>query len=56
MIKDEIAKEMNEKYSKILQNKILQIHASIYENIQKQNQTILESYIKKYNDLEEKDN
>ena len=54
MIKDEIAKEMNEKYSKILQNKILQIHASIYENIQKQNQTILESYIKKYNDLEEK--
>jgi len=54
MIKDEIAKEMNEKYSKILQNKILQIHASIYENIQKQNQATLENYIKKYNDLEEK--
>ena len=54
MIKDEIEKEMNEKYSKILQNKIFQIHTSIYENIQKQNQTILESYIKKYNDLEEK--
>ena len=54
MIKDEIEKEMNEKYSKILQNKILQIHTSIYENIQKQNQTILENYIKKYNDLEEK--
>jgi hypothetical protein len=54
MIKDEIAKEMNEKYSKMLQNKISQIHASIYENIQKQNQTILETYIKKYNDLEEK--
>jgi len=54
MIKDEIEKEMNEKYSKILQNKILQIHASIYENIQKQNQATLENYIKKYNDLEEK--
>ena len=54
MIKDEIEKEMNEKYSKILQNIIFQIHTSIYENIQKQNQTILESYIKKYNDLEEK--
>ena len=54
MIKDEIAKEMNEKYSKILQNKILQIHTSIYENIQKQNQATLENYIKKYNDLEEK--
>lgn len=54
IIKDEIVKEMNEKYSKILQNKILQIHASLYENIQKQNQTVLENYIKKYNDLEEK--
>ena len=52
-MKDEMIKEMNIKYSKILQKKIEEIHKSIYENIQKQNQTILENYIKKYNDLEE---
>ena len=52
-MKGEIIKEMNLKYSNILQQKIIEIHKSIYENIQKQNQTILENYIKKFNDKEE---
>ena len=51
-MKNEIIKEMNIKYSNILQEKIKEIHKSIYENIQKQNQTILEQYIKKYENLE----
>ena len=38
---------------KNLQNKQLQIPNSIYENIQKQIQIILDKYIKKFNDLKE---
>ena len=43
----------NGEYSKNLQNKQLQIPNSIYENIQKQIQIILDKYIKKFNDLKE---
>ena len=52
-MKDEIINEMNIKYSKLLQQKIEEIHNTIGENVQKQNQTILENYIKKFNDLED---
>ena len=43
----------NGEYSKNLQNKQLQIPNSIYENLQRQIQIILDKYIKKFNDLEE---
>jgi hypothetical protein len=53
-MKNEIINEMNIKYSKILEQKIKEIHNNISENIQKQNQALLESYVKKFDDLEEK--
>ena len=43
----------NGQYTKNLQNIQLQIPNSIYENIQKQIQIILDKYIKKFNNLEE---
>ena len=53
-MKDEIINEMNIKYSKLLEQKVKEIHTYIYENIQKQNESILENYVKKFDDLEEK--
>ena len=43
---------MNIKYSKILEQKIEEIHKTIYKNVQKQNKSILDNYVKKFNDLE----
>ena len=51
-IKKEIENEMSIKYSKILEQKIEEMHKTIFENVQKQNQTILDNYVKKFNDLE----
>ena len=53
-MRDEIVNEMNIKYSKLLEQKVKEIHKNIYENIQKQNELILENYIKQFYDLEEK--
>ena len=53
-IKEKCNKEMNERYTKLLQEKINEIHKTILNDVQKQNQEILNNYIKKFQDLEVK--
>ena len=53
-MKKQCYEEMNKRYSKILQEKIKEIHKTILEDAQKQNQIILNSYAKKFEELENK--
>ena len=53
-IKNKCYEEMNQKYSKILEEKIKEIHKTILQDVQNQNQQILNDYVKKFEELEQK--
>ena len=46
--------EMNKKYQNILKKKVEEIQKTILEDVQKQNQIILDSYVKQFEELEKK--
>ena len=54
IIKEKCFEELNQKYSKILQQQIQEIQKTLIKDAQKQNKKILEKCIKKYEDSEKK--
>ena len=53
-MKKQCYEEMNKKYTHILQEKIKEIHNTIIKDAQRQNQQILDSYVKQFEELEQK--
>ena len=51
-MKKKCYEELNQKYSQIIQQKIEEIHKTIYKDVQNQNQQILDNYVKKFENLE----
>ena len=53
-MKKQCYEEMNQKYTNILQEKIKEIHNTILKDVEQQNQQIIDNYIKKFEELEQK--